>query len=89
MTMLSHLVDAKIAEARARGDLDAPLTDEARMLGEMAALLEVLRTARGLAREVAQAQLARCERALADILERTGQGVLADALWDESPCYDG
>lgn len=83
-----HFVSAKIAEARARGALVQPLTDEARVLSEMDMLLSALAFAEGQHALRLRAQLAVKERLLADILERTGQSLLADVLWDVSPSYD-
>lgn len=88
MSVPSHLVSAKIAEARARGALSQPLTDEARVLAEMERLLAELQHAHGPDALRLRAQLGLQERMLADILERTGQSVLADVLWDVSPSYD-
>lgn len=88
MSVPSHLVSAKIAEARARGDLEQPLTDEARVLAEMERLLSELPQAHGRDALKLRAQLGLQERLLADILERTGQSVLADVLWDEAPSFE-
>lgn len=84
----SHLVAAKIAEARARGALDDPSSDEARVLAEMERLLEELAVAPHDEALQLKAQLGFQERMLAHILERTGQTVLADVLWDDIPSYD-
>ena len=84
----SHLVRAKIAEARARGALEQPESDEARVLAEMESLLAELAHARGQDSLRVRAQLAVKERVLAAILERTGQSMLADVLWDDVPTYD-
>ena len=88
MSIPSHLVNAKIAEARARGLLEQPLTDEARTLAEMDRLLAELAHAHGPDALRLRAQLGLQERLLANILERTGQGPLADVLWEDSPSYD-
>ncbi len=88
MTMPSHLVSAKIAEARARGALEQPTTDEARLLCRMDRLLGELHDTRGARALAVREQLRQCERVLADVLERTGQTVLADALWDENPVFE-
>lgn len=88
MSIPSHLVRAKIAEARARGALEAPLTDEARVLAEMERLLGELSHAHGDDALRLRAQLGLQERMLAVILERTGQSVLADVLWDVAPSFD-
>ena len=84
MSIPSHLVSAKIAELRARGELREPLTDEARVLAEMDRLLGALAHAEGRDALRLRAQLGVQERLLADIFERTGQGLLADVLWDLS-----
>jgi hypothetical protein len=84
----SHLVAAKIAEARARGALDDPSSDEARVLAEMERLLEELSLASDEEALELKAQLGFQERMLAHILERTGQAVLADVLWEDNPSYD-
>lgn len=83
-----HLVRAKIAEAHARGAFHQPLTDETRVLAEMEMLLGSLAYAEGADALRLRAQLAVKERLLAIILERTGQSMLADVLWDVSPSYD-
>ncbi|MFK7991278.1 MAG: hypothetical protein AB8I08_35005 [Sandaracinaceae bacterium] len=86
-----HLVRAKIDEARARGELDTPRSDEARVLSEMEGLLAQLANAEGKDALQLRAQLSVKERVLASILERTGQSVLAGALWDPMasvPVYD-
>ncbi len=88
MSIPHHLVRAKIAEARARGAFAGPLTDEARVLSEMERLLSALHHAEGREALRLRAQLAVHERLLAGVLERIGQGTLADALWDASPEYD-
>lgn len=77
-----HLVRAKIDEARARGELDSPRSDEARVLAEMETLLLRLAAAHGRDALALRAQLSVKERLLAAILERTGQSVLAGVLWD-------
>ena len=88
MGIPQHLVRAKIAEARARGAFHQPLTDETRVLAEMETLLVSLQFAEGHEALRLRAQLAVKERLLAIILERTGQSMLADVLWDVSPSYD-
>lgn len=88
MSIPSHLVSAKIAELRARDELREPLTDEARVLAEMDRLLGALAHAEGCVALRLRAQLAVHERLLADILERTGQGLLAEVLWDTAPSHD-
>lgn len=88
MSIPSHLVSAKIAEARARGALEQPLTDEARVLSEIDRLLVELAHAQGAEALRLRARLNLQERMLAYILERTGQSVLADVLWDVTPSYD-
>ena len=82
MSAPMNLVRAKIDEARARGELDVPRSDEARVLAEMEDLLAQLPAARGKEALTLRAQLAVKERLLASILERTGQSVLAGVLWD-------
>ena len=83
------LVTAKIEQARARGDFDrAPLSDEARLLQEMEELLGRLQHAGGADAVDVRERLRRCEKQLSAILDRTGQGILADVLWDESPSFD-
>ncbi|MBZ0120417.1 MAG: hypothetical protein K8H88_25725 [Sandaracinaceae bacterium] len=90
MSMYADLVHAKIEQARARGDFDrAPLSDEARLLAEMEGLLARLWTAEGRDKEEVRERLRACERRLGDVLERTGQAILADVLWDDTPSYDG
>jgi hypothetical protein len=88
MSIPSHLVSAKIAEARARGALERPRTDEARVLAEMERLLAALPHARGADALHLRAQLELRERVLASVLERTGQSLLADVLWDATPSFD-
>ena len=88
MSIPSHLVSAKIAELRARGALREPLTDEARVLAEMDRLLEALLLADESEVPRLRAQLGVQERLLAGIFERTGQALLADVLWDNTPSYD-
>ncbi|MGE0789493.1 MAG: hypothetical protein AB7S26_27710 [Sandaracinaceae bacterium] len=88
MSIPHHLVSAKIAEARARGAFRGPLSDEARLLSEMEQLLAALAGAAPDDALEMRARLALCERRLAEVLERTGQSVLADALYDRNPEYD-
>ena len=88
MSICSHLVKAKIAELRARDAIREPRTDEERVLAEMDRLLGALPHADGRDALRLRAQLAVQERLLASIFERTGQGLLADVLWDVSPSYD-
>lgn len=88
MSIPSHLVAAKIAEHRARGALARPLTDEARCLAEIDRLLGELSVAEGVDALRVRAQLELQERLLAQVYERTGQGLLADVLWDVAPSYD-
>ncbi|MCB9594384.1 MAG: hypothetical protein H6719_16755 [Sandaracinaceae bacterium] len=88
MSIPSHLVSAKIAEHRARGALDRPLTDEARCLAEIDRLLAELAGAEGVSALRLRAQLELQERLLAQVYERTGQALLADVLWDDAPSYD-
>ncbi|MCZ7680969.1 MAG: hypothetical protein M5U28_20165 [Sandaracinaceae bacterium] len=88
MSIPAHIVRVKIAEARARGELDQPRTDEARLLRELARLLEASRLARGPEIAAVRERLRRCEDALAGVLERTGRSMLAEALWDEAPTFD-
>ena len=89
MAIPMDLVTAKIEEARARGDFDrAPLSDEARLLQDMEELLARLQHARGKDAAEVRERLRACERQLSAILDRTGQGILADALYDESPSFD-
>ena len=88
MSIPSHLVSAKIAELRARGELRQPLTDEARVLAELDRLLRELVHADGQRALALRAQLVVQERLLAAVLDRTGQSLLADVLWDTTPSYD-
>lgn len=88
MSIPAHIVRVKIAEAQARGELERPRTDEARLLRELARLLEAERLARGAQLDAVRERLWRCERALAGVLERTGQSMLAEELWDEAPTFD-
>ncbi|HJL18653.1 MAG TPA: hypothetical protein RMH99_23530 [Sandaracinaceae bacterium LLY-WYZ-13_1] len=88
MSIPSHLVSAKIAEARARGVLERPSTDEARVLAELDRLLAELPRARDGEALRLRARLERQERRLADVLDRTGQSLLADVLWDTTPTFD-
>jgi len=88
MSIPSHLVSAKIAELRARGALDHPLTDEARCLAQIHRLLAALATADAPRRLSLRAQLSLEERKLAEVYDRCGQGLLADLLWSEAPSYD-
>lgn len=88
MSMCSHFVSVKIAEARSRGALDHPATDEARTLAQIEGLLRELATAERSEVPRLRAQLGLYERMLADIFERTGQSMLADVLWDATPSYD-
>ncbi|HBQ11213.1 MAG: hypothetical protein RLO52_10275 [Sandaracinaceae bacterium] len=87
MSIPSHLVSAKIAEARARGALERPSTDEARILADMERVLAELPAAVGRDALRLRAQLALHERNLAYILERTGQSILSDVLWDRNPSF--
>lgn len=88
MSIPSHLVSAKIAELRARGALDHPLTDEARCLAEINRLLGELASADEDGRLTLRSRLNLEERRLAEVYDRCGQGLLADLLWDEAPSYD-
>ncbi|MEC7525958.1 MAG: hypothetical protein VYE22_39115 [Myxococcota bacterium] len=87
MSIPSHLVSAKIAEARAKGALETPTTDEARILAEMERILAQLPHSVGAESIRLRAQLALHERNLAHILERTGQSILSDVLWDRNPSF--
>ena len=62
MSIPSHLVSAKIAEARARGALERPSTDEARILADMERVLAELPAAVGRDALRLRAQLALHER---------------------------
>ena len=85
----THLVRAKIAEARARGLLDDPRSDETRVLAELERILIGLAHAADRKESLRlRAQLAVQERCLAGVLERMGQSVLAQSLWEASPSYD-
>ena len=88
MSIPSNLVSAKIAELRARGALAHPESDEARCLAEMDRLLAELAVAEGRPALRLRAQLELQERLLAGVYERTGQALLADVLWDDTPSYD-
>lgn len=88
MFVSSHIVHTKIAEARARGALDLPVSDETRALKEIERLLGELGGARGLHAVQLRAQLAVQERSLAFVLARTGQSVVADTLFEHVPVYD-
>jgi hypothetical protein len=82
MSAFMHLVSASIEEARAaNGGRSA---DDARLLSQIASLLDELRDARGAERGPLVARLRAHQEELAAHLERSGRHLLADAMLHRS-----